>query len=329
MKSFENYLSHLNRSKLTISQYETDLVMFLQFLRAERVDPVPDEELLRGQPIADFSLEELASVDREQVLRFLRYVTEQRSNKPAARARKLSSIKTFYKYLADVRGLLDVNPAAAIETPKIGKRLPKFLSLDESRDLLEAVDDDEDSKYRERDYCIITLFLNCGMRLAELVGINLSDMDRNMTKLRVIGKGSKERVIYLNDACRDAIVEYLKVRGTMEVKDKNALFISRLGKRVSRQTVQHIVYKYLARAGLDFRHLSVHKLRHTAATLMYREGHVDVRVLKEILGHEQLNTTQIYTHVSNDQVQEAMDRNPLSGVKGAKRTKKKKDGDEN
>ena len=315
LKSFENYLSHLNRSKLTISQYETDLVMFLQYLRAEKIEPVPDEETLRTQTISDFTCDELAQVSREQVLEFLRYVSEERGNKPSARARKLSAIKSFYKYLVNVRELLPKNPAQSINSPKIDKRLPKFLNLEESIDLLDAVEGDEDSKYRARDYCIITLFLNCGMRLAELVGINLADMDRNYTRLRVIGKGSKERVIYLNDASREAIASYMQVRGQSEIKDKNALFISRLGKRVSRQTVQHIVYKYLARAGLDFRHLSVHKLRHTAATLMYKEGHVDVRVLKEILGHEQLNTTQIYTHVSDDQVRAAMDQNPLAKVR--------------
>ena len=157
-----------------------------------------------------------------------------------------------------------------------------------------------------------------GMRLSELVGINLSDMDRNFTKLRVIGKGSKERVIYLNDASRQAVASYLQARGVREIKEKNALFISNRGTRVSKQTVQHIVYKYLAKAGLEYRHLSTHKLRHTAATLMYQEGHVDVRVLKEILGHEQLNTTQIYTHVNNEQVREAMDANPLAEIRRKK-----------
>lgn len=309
---FENYLSHLNRSKLTISQYDTDLVMFLQYTRAEKIEPVPSEKTLREQVISDMTAQDFASIDRDLIFRFLRYVSEERGNKPAARARKLSSIKMFYKYLTDVKEVVAVNPAAAISTPKIDRRLPKYLSLEESKDLLSSVDEDEDSKFRERDYCMITLFLNCGMRLAELVGINLTDMDRSFTKLRVIGKGNKERVIYLNDASRSSILAYLAVRGQTEIKDKNALFISRLGKRVSRQTVQHVVYKYLARAGLDFRHLSVHKLRHTAATLMYREGHVDVRVLKEILGHEQLNTTQIYTHVSNEQVRDAMARNPLA-----------------
>ena len=318
LNNFCNYLSHLNRSKLTIDQYRTDLVMFFEYLRASAKTPVPSEEELHAEPIADFSLDELRAITNNDIFRFLRYVTDERGNKPSARARKLSAIKSFFKYLVNVRELLPVNPAAAISTPKIDKRLPKYLSLDESIELLDAVDDDVSSQNRERDYCIITLFLNCGMRLAELVNINLGDIDRSFTKLRVIGKGSKERIIYLNDASRNAIAAYLKVRGSKEIKDKNALFISRLGKRVSRQAVQNVVYKYLAKAGLEFRHLSTHKLRHTAATLMYQEGHVDVRVLKEILGHEQLNTTQIYTHVNNEQVRAAMDANPLADVKRKK-----------
>lgn len=318
LNNFCNYMSHLNRSVLTIEQYRTDLTMFFQYLRAGRISKVPTKEELDRQPIADFSVEELRAITGEDVFRFLRYVSEERGNKPAARARKLSAIKSFFKYLVHVKELLDVNPAAAINTPKMDKRLPKYLSLEESVELLESVEDDKESKNRERDYCILTLFLNCGMRLSELVGINLSDMDRNFTKLRVIGKGSKERVIYLNDASRQAVASYLQVRGVREIKEKNALFISNRGTRVSKQTVQHIVYKYLAKAGLEYRHLSTHKLRHTAATLMYQEGHVDVRVLKEILGHEQLNTTQIYTHVNNEQVREAMDANPLAEIRRKK-----------
>lgn len=321
LNNFCNYMSHLNRSKLTVEQYRTDLAMFFEYLRAVKTVKVPSEEDLKDQPIADFSLEEIGRITGDDILSFLRYVSEERRNKTSARARKLSAIKSFFKYLVSVKELLDTNPALAIGTPKVEKRLPKYLSLDESIDLLESVEEDGDSKYRERDYCIITLFLNCGMRLAELVGINLADIDRNFTKLRVIGKGNKERIIYLNDASREAIVSYLQVRGNTEIKEKNALFISRLGRRVSRQTVQHIVYKYLERAGLQYRHLSTHKLRHTAATLMYQEGHVDVRVLKEILGHEQLNTTQIYTHVNNEQVREAMDANPLANLSRKKAPK--------
>ena len=179
--------------------------------------------------------------------------------------------------------------------------------------LLDAVQNDTESKTRERDYCIITLFLNCGMRLSELCGINLNDIDRELRSLRVIGKGNKERIVYLNDACRDALTKYLSVRRA-EGSNMPALFISKQHKRLSNKTVQWLVYKYLGLAGLDYKHYSVHKLRHTAATLMYQTGKVDVRVLKEILGHEQLNTTQIYTHVSDKNMMDAMAQNPLAAL---------------
>ena len=178
---------------------------------------------------------------------------------------------------------------------------------------------DTDSKYRERNFCIITLFLNCGMRLSELCGISLSDIDRDLRSLRVVGKGNKERLVYLNEACREALAAYLVVRERdhENIKDKNALFLSRLGKRISNKTVQWVVYKYLDAAGLEYKHFSTHKLRHTAATLMYQEGGVDVLALKEILGHAQLSTTQIYTHVNNKQLEEAVSKNPLAKIRPA------------
>ena len=184
--------------------------------------------------------------------------------------------------------------------------------------LLEAVKNDKASKTVARDYAIVTLFLNCGMRLSELVGINLSDLDRELRSLRVLGKGNKERIVYLNEACRDALVSYIKERVEEAADEKvntNALFLSSRHQRISVKTVQWMVYKYLDLAGLESKHFSVHKLRHTAATLMYQSGNVDVRVLKDILGHEQLNTTQIYTHVSNRSMEEAMRENPLAKVK--------------
>ena len=240
-----------------------------------------------------------------------------RKNLWCAKARKLSSIKVFYKYLVNKRNLLEENPAINIETPKRQKTLPKFLSLEECRILLDTVKNDAASDTRLRDYCIITLFLNCGMRVSELVGISLPDIDRELRSLRVVGKGSKERIVYLNDACRAALADYLQeVRlagGMADLPDK-ALFLSNRDKRISVKTVQYMVYKYLDLAGLGAKHYSVHKLRHTAATLMYQSGEVDIRVLKDILGHEQLNTTQIYTHVSDKNMQNAMNANPLSSL---------------
>jgi site-specific recombinase XerD len=234
----------------------------------------------------------------------------------AAKARKLSAIKAIYKYIIVKKGIQFDNPVANIESPKSKKSLPKFLSLEESMSLLDAIRNDTTSKSRLRDYTIVLLFLNCGMRVSELVGINIPDIDRELRSMRVVGKGNKERIIYLNAACRSALSEYLLWRtNEQNIKlDEKALFLSNRAKRISVKTVQWLVYKYLDEAGLESKHYSVHKLRHTAATLMYQSGEVDVRVLKDILGHEQLNTTQIYTHVSNAAMSEAMEKNPLSDI---------------
>jgi site-specific recombinase XerD len=203
--------------------------------------------------------------------------------------------------------LIEDNPTKSLDVPKPKKELPKYLTLRESLDLLEAID----GQYRERDYCIITLFLNCGMRVSELVNINLQDISED--RLRLLGKGNKERMVYLNQACLDAIEAYLPHRLSPKAGHKSALFISRFGQRINVQTVKSLVKKYLGAAGLSQKHCSVHKLRHTAATLMYQNG-VDVRTLKEVLGHENLDTTMIYTHVVDQNLKDAADANPLSQV---------------
>ena len=243
----------------------------------------------------------------------------ERGNHASARSRKLSAIKGFFKYLTVKRMMLEENPAANIESPKHSKSLPKYLSLEESLELLAAVKNDKDSDNRVRDYAIITLFLNCGMRVSELVGIDINDVDRFLRSLTVTGKGNKQRIVYLNDACREALGDYMteRLEGKYKTADTRALFLSSRSQRISVKTVQWMVYKYLDMAGLESKHYSVHKLRHTAATLMYQTGNVDVRVLKDILGHEQLNTTQIYTHVSNRSMEEAMAQNPLATQKSA------------
>ena len=214
--------------------------------------------------------------------------------------------------------MLEENPAANIESPKNSKSLPKYLSLEESIELLDAVRNDKTSDNRVRDYAIITLFLNCGMRVSELVGIDINDVDRFLRSLTVTGKGNKQRIVYLNDACREALGDYMteRLEGKYAKANTRALFLSSREQRISVKTVQWMVYKYLDMAGLESKHYSVHKLRHTAATLMYQTGNVDVRVLKDILGHEQLNTTQIYTHVSNRSMEEAMAQNPLATQEG-------------
>ena len=216
-----------------------------------------------------------------------------------------------FKYLYQ-KHLIDTNPAINLETPKLGKRVPKYLSLDESKHLLRTTGSDED-RNKERDYAIITLFLNCGMRLSELVGINISNINFDEEKLNVTGKGNKERTIYLNTACINALKEYMAVRPTTGIKadSKDALFLSERLERISNRTVQYIVKKEIQRAGLDSRKYSVHKLRHTAATLMYQSG-VDIRALQELLGHESISTTEIYTHVSSQQARNATDNNPLA-----------------
>ncbi len=308
------------RSQKTVDEYALDLRTFFRYmmLRQNGTDPeTVSEEEFASVDITGVGLEFIGSITAQEIFEFLSFAQNARSNKWSTRARKLSAIKSFYKYLTVSVHLLDNDPAKNIEGPQKKKTLPKFLSLSESERLLRAVREDELSKTRERDYAIIVLFLNCGMRLSELVGINLSDIDRDMESLRVLGKGAKERLIYLNDACRAALRDYLPIRNADEVqmKDKNALFLSSRHSRISNKTVQWLVYKYLKAAGLENKGCSTHKLRHTAATLMYQSGNVDVRVLKDILGHEQLNTTQIYTHVSDENMKRAIAANPLAGFR--------------
>ena len=318
LTEYEQYMRVIkNRGERTVEQYENDLVLFLCFYKAKRegLSTLPEDH--NDINISDMTEEYIAQVRPENIYDFLAYVANERGNKATARARKLTAIKSLFKYLTVTTHRLKNNPAKDIDAPHTRSALPKFLSLEESLDLLQAVTDDPTSQTKERDYAILTLFLNCGLRLSELCGINLGDMDREITCLRVLGKGAKERMVYLNEACSDAIKNYLVVRSQdNQIKDKNALFISsRQHNRISKKTVQWLVKKYLSQAGLGQKHYSTHKLRHTAATLMYRTGNVDVRVLKDILGHEQLNTTQIYTHVSDESMREAMTENPLSKVK--------------
>ncbi len=321
VREFASYkLTIQGCSKKTVNEYLSDLKLFFKYIYAKRYSVDIYSDFFDKIDISRLENDFIFSVSTEEIYDFFVYVSNERRNQAAAKSRKLSAIKALYKFICQKRRLMDKNPAIDIETPKKKQTLPKFLSVEESVALLEAVQNDKESKTRERDYCIITLFLNCGMRLAELCGINLNDLDRDLRSLRVIGKGNKERIVYLNDACRDALTKYLVIRRSNEYANISvpALFISKQHKRLSDKTVQWLVYKYLGLAGLDYKHYSVHKLRHTAATLMYQTGKVDVRVLKEILGHEQLNTTQIYTHVSNKGMEDAINANPLATIKSKK-----------
>ncbi len=317
IREFAGYKSYIQGcSQRTVEQYLIDLRTFFRYLLCEGQPSIlRDREAFAAVRVDSVDLEYLRRVTTDQIYDFLLYADTDRDNQTAAKARKLAAIRALYKFLVNKRGYLEGNPTANMDTPKRKKSLPKFLSLEEAKALLAAVSRDVESPFRERDYAIITLFLNCGMRVAELVSINLTDLDSELRSIRVLGKGNKERIIYLNEACREALRAYLGIRLSEKYRtvSDRALFLSKRFERLSIQGVQVMVQKYLKLAGLESKHYSVHKLRHTAATLMYQSGEVDIRVLKDILGHEQLNTTQIYTHVSNRSMEEAMKHNPLSG----------------
>ncbi len=303
-------------SKKTVTEYMFDLRTFCRFMKAQKYGLPMEGEDFDKIEIRDLDTEFFSKITTSDIYDFLSYVGSERENNARARARKLSAIKQFYKYCTAKMMLFENNPAQIIETPKTPKTLPKHLTLDECKELLNSVVEDETSKTRERDYCILTLFLNCGIRLSELAGLNITDLDNELRSMRVIGKGNKERLVYLNEACASALRTYIAIRVHTPSKKKNdpALFLSGQGNRISVKTVQWMVKKYLGEAGLQNKNYSTHKLRHTAATLMYQSGEVDIRVLKDILGHEQLNTTQIYTHVANEHMQEAMEKNPLHNI---------------
>lgn len=297
-----------SRSSKTVNEYFIDLRTFFRYLKIRRGLVSSDTEFDEIK-IDDVTLDLLKTVTLIDAYEYMNYLVRDRNNKVAARARKCSSLKGYFKFLFSNRKYLEKNPVEDLEMPKKPKTLPKYLTLEQSIELLNAVDGDN----KERDYAIITLFLNCGLRVSEMAGLNYTDLRTDNT-MRVVGKGNKERVIYLNKACLTAINDYMKVRPVDDVKDKKALFISRNHNRMSVKTIQAMVYKYLAKIGLDAQGYSCHKLRHTAATLMYQYGDVDVRVLKEVLGHENLGTTEIYTHLSSKQLKSAADSNPLANV---------------
>lgn len=301
----------LNKSPNTIKEYNYDLAMFLKFIMLHY--KLTTENDFSQINISNFDIELLKKIKLSDIHAFLYYLKSNHSCKAATLSRKSSSIRVFFKYLRK-SNLIDSNPAQDLETPKLEKRLPKYLSLDDSRKLLNVAS--EEDRNKERDYAIITIFLNCGIRLSELVGINIKHINFSDCKLNVIGKGNKERTIYLNKACMNAINNYLAVRPRDGVKydSKDALFLSERRERISNRTIQYIVKRELQKAGLDIKKYSVHKLRHTAATLMYQYGNVDIRALQELLGHESIATTQIYTHVNNEQVRNAVESNPLANL---------------
>ena len=307
-------------SKKTIDEYFLDLRTFFRFLKIYK-KMVPADTPYEAISIMDVDLDFVKSVTITDVYEYLAFLSRDRpkqGNSRAtgyglsanSRARKTAVIRSYYKYLTlkSNTNRLSENPVADLDSPKLRKSLPRFLSLDESVKLLDGVD----GIYRERDFCILTIFLNCGLRISELAGLDISDIRED--SIRVLGKGNKERIVYINDACADSINSYLLVRKEIVAVDKRAFFLSSRRTRISTSTIHNLVKKHLLAAGLDSSKYSSHKLRHTAATLMLKSG-VDVRTLQELLGHEHLNTTQIYTHVENTSLRDAANRSPLSGYK--------------
>ena len=308
VKNFLSYLSNIKgKSDNTINEYYYDLRTFFRFMKCHR--SMESFENFDNINCNDIDTDFIRDIILDDIYEYLMYANSDRDNNANARARKVSSLKSFFNYMSGKAHLLDVNVTKELDSPKIPSKLPVFLSLDESLQLLENID----GEFKTRDYCIITLFLNCGVRLSELVGINITDIHGD--KLTVTGKGNKQRTVYLNDACKSAIRAYIEVRPKDGVKDRKALFLSKQKSRISNNMVYRMIKKNLQRAGLDPEVYSPHKLRHTAATLMYKYGNVDVRALQEILGHEHLSTTQIYTHIDEQQLRDAIDKNPLSKVK--------------
>ena len=293
-----------NRSKNTVNEYYYDLRDIFQFIKRDKYNIKLDS--YKEIDISDLDIDFFKSVVTTDIYNYL----YDKNTKAVSRARKISSIKSFYNYLCNVVKMVDRNPTIGLESPKLEKRLPKYLNLDESYALLQSVD----GEFKTRDYAILTLFLNCGLRLSELVGINIQDIKGDT--LSVIGKGNKERSVHLNKSCLNAISNYLKDRPIDKLKgdNRNALFISRKYKRISNRMVEILVKEYVIKAGLDPRKYTPHKLRHTAATLMHKYGNVDIRTLQQVLGHESIATTQIYTHIDNDDVKSAIDNNPLNNI---------------
>ena len=305
-------------SQKTVDEYFLDLRNFFRYLKQSR-DPSLRDRPLSEISIMDVDLDFVKSVTLTDIYAYMTYLSRDRvlhqnsdasdyGLNAASRARKIATIRSFYNYLTNKAHLLDTNPCKDLDSPKIKKSLPKYLTLDESVQLLQSVD----GQNRERDYCILTIFLNCGLRISELCGLDLQDIQDDA--LRVLGKGNKVRIVYLNDACKDALNDYLAVRRPITGRDHNALFLSTRNERISRSSVHALVKKHLSAAGLDASEYSSHKLRHTAATLMLQNG-VDVKAVQEVLGHEHLNTTEIYTHIDNDALRVAAKANPLSHVK--------------
>ena len=325
LKEFLIYMETIKgRSSHTVDGYYIELRSFIRFLMIKN-NMVSSDTDYTDIDISVAPFELIKNATKLDAMEFLAEFQTKHQNQAKARSRKVSAIRSFYKYLTVSSGKLIENPMLNLETPKLKKTLPKYLTLEQALELLTHIN----TNFTERDFCIITLFLNCGMRLSELCGINMSDIHDN--RLRLLGKGNKERIVYLNNSCLNAINNYLAVLNSGEKikrsdKEKDALFLNKNGKRIGARRVEQIVEDCLKQAGLDGMGISPHKLRHTAATLLYQDAGVDIRVLKELLGHESLSTTEIYTHVSNKQIEDASKKSPLGNIKPKKSVKNSDNG---
>lgn len=308
-----DYLTYLDvirgRSQRTVTEYCNDVSLFLRWLYGQQNKT--DGESLEKADLRGMDISALRRVTVAELYDYIRYLRDERGNTPRSVARRISAVRSLFRYLTKNKGLLEHDPCQNLEMPSVKKALPRFMTLNESQRMLETVEREE-SPEALRDYCIITLFLNCGFRLSELVGMNVGDLDFFNRQVRVLGKGNKERIVYLNDACLAALTDYLNARENPPQEPK-ALFLSRNHRRISKRRVQQVVENALNASGLGGKGLSTHKLRHTAATLMYQHAHVDTLTLRDILGHQSIATTEIYTHLSSEQRQDAIDSNPLAG----------------
>lgn len=306
LQDFLDYLRSIRgSSEGTIKEYNYDLTHMLRFL-AKRISKVDTDGDDFDLSICDTAFHQ--SIRLIDLHAFLGYLDRECNNSASSRARKTSAMRSYFGYLTDKVSILSTNPAAGLETPKKKNRHPVYLTLDESVRLLKQTQELENDMIRTRDYAIILLFLTCGFRLSELSQINIEDIKGDM--LNVIGKGNKERTIFLTEAVREAIADWLRYRPAVDREP--ALFLSTRKSRMCNRAIQFRIEKHLYDAGFDTTLYSTHKLRHTAATLMYKHGSVDIRTLQQVLGHESVATTQIYTHTDDEQLRAAVTKNPLS-----------------
>ena len=312
----DDYLNYLltikGRSNLTVKEYYYDLKRFLKFI-------IMRKKLFGYNLNSDINEVSILSINKRYILdiditdlhAYISYCDSYYNDSTKTKARKISAIKSWFKYLHNTVELIDKNPSEKLELPKLQKRNPVYLTLSESEKVINAIKLEENEFNRARDLCIILIFLTCGLRISELTGINIESIKDD--KLNVIGKGNKERTVFLNENCLYAIKSYLKLRPI--TPDTTALFISSHKKRISNRSIQIRLKKYIQLAGLDPNIYTPHKLRHTAATLMYKYGDVDIRTIQSILGHTSVATTQIYTHLDDDDIKKGISKNPISKLK--------------